>query len=423
MNELKFPDKFLFGTAVASYQVEGGIYNNDWTIWENKSNTVCVEPCNEACKHYEMINQDIELLKELGIKAFRFSIEWSRIEPTEGNYDIDAINHYVDKAKKLIANNITPIITFHHFTTPEWLYKKDSWLNPNADNYFDNYVEKLMEYLPNEIEYFNTINEPGIFAFFGYFSTNKFPPGIANETKFIKASENIMSAHKKALKTIKKYNQNAKVGMTHALQEWEDDDNNKLKKYLKHHLEDKFLDASIDDDFIGLQTYTIVRYPKNIFLKIFNSLLLNIGFIRKFILPRIIQIFAGRKGAITSETRTTKMGYEYRPEAVLYNLKRLNNIFPDKEIFITENGIATDNDDERIEFVTTVLQDVHRFQSEHNNVIGYLYWSLLDNFEWDLGYQMNFGLVEVDKETYERIPHKSASWFGNISSSNVLSIN
>ena len=422
MNELKFPDKFLFGTAVASYQVEGGIYNNDWTIWENKSNSVCVEPCNEACKHYELLDQDIELLKEFGIKAFRFSIEWSRIEPTEGNFDTDAINHYVEKAKKLIANNITPIITFHHFTTPEWLYKKDSWLNPNADNYFDNNVEKLMEYLPNEIEYFNTINEPGIFAFFGYFSTNKFPPGIANESKFIQASENIMSAHKKALKTIKKYNQNAKVGMTHALQEWEDDDNNKLKEYLKYHLEDKFLDASVDDDFIGLQTYTIVRYPKNIFLKIFNSLLLNIGFVRKFILPRIIQIFAGRNGAITSETRTTKMGYEYRPEAVLYNLRRLNKIFPDKEIFITENGIATDNDDERIEFVTTVLQDVHKFQAEHNNVIGYLYWSLLDNFEWDLGYQMNFGLVEVNKETYERIPHKSASWFGNISSSKVLSI-
>ena len=422
MNELKFPNKFLFGTAVASYQVEGGIYNNDWTIWENKSNSVCVEPCNEACKHYEMLDKDIELLKKLGIKAFRFSIEWSRVEPTEGNFDTDAINHYVEKANKLIARNIIPIITFHHFTTPEWLFKKDSWLNPDADEYFDNYVGKLMEYLPSDIEFFNTINEPGIFAFFGYFSTNKFPPGIANETKFIQASENIMSAHRKALKTIKKYNQNAKVGMTHALQEWEDDDKNKLKEYLKYHLEDKFLEASIDDDFIGLQTYTIVRYPKNIFLKFSNALLLNIGFIRKFILPRIIQIFAGRNGAITSETRTTKMGYEYRPEAVLYNLKRLKKIFPDKEIFITENGIATDNDDERIEFVTTVLKDVHKFVTEHNNVIGYLYWSLLDNFEWDLGYQMNFGLVEVNRETYERIPHKSASWFGNISSSNVLSI-
>ena len=422
MNELKFPNKFLFGTAVASYQVEGGIYNNDWTIWENKSNSVCVEPCNEACKHYEMLDQDIELLKKLEIKAFRFSIEWSRVEPTEGNFDTEAINHYVEKANKLIASNIIPIITFHHFTTPEWLFKKDSWLNPDADEYFDNYVGKLMEYLPSNIEFFNTINEPGIFAFFGYFSTNKFPPGIANETKFIQASENIMSAHKKALKTIKKYNQNAKVGMTHALQEWEDDDSNKLKEYLKYHLEDKFLEASVDDDFIGLQTYTIVRYPKSIFLKLSNSLLLNIGFIRKFILPRIIQIFAGRNGAITSETRTTKMGYEYRPEAVLYNLKRLKKIFPDKEIFITENGIATDNDDERIEFVTTVLKDVHKFVTEHNNVIGYLYWSLLDNFEWDLGYQMNFGLVEVNRETYERIPHKSASWFGNISSSNVLSI-
>ncbi len=422
MNELKFPSKFLFGTAVASYQVEGGIYNNDWTIWENKSNSVCVEPCNEACKHYEMLDQDIELLKKLGIRAFRFSIEWSRVEPTEGNFDNEAINHYVEKANKLIANNIIPIITFHHFTTPEWLFKKDSWLHPNADKYFDNYVGKLMEYLPSEIEFFNTINEPGIFAFFGYFSTNKFPPGIANETKFIQASENIMSAHKKALKTIKKFNQNAKVGMTHALQEWEDDDNNRLKEYLKYHLEDKFLEASVDDDFIGLQTYTIVRYPKNILLKFSNALLLNIGFIRKFILPRIIQIFAGRNGAITSETRTTKMGYEYRPDAVLYNLKRLKKNFPDKDVFITENGIATDNDEERIEFVTTVLKDVHKFQTEHNNVIGYLYWSLLDNFEWDLGYQMNFGLVEVDKVTYERIPHKSASWFGNISSSNVLSI-
>ncbi len=420
--KLNFPKNFLFGTAVASYQVEGGIYNNDWTIWENKSNSVCLEPCNEACKHYEMLEQDIKLLTDLGIKAFRFSIEWSRIEPTEGNYDTVAINHYVEKANKLIDNNITPIVTFHHFTTPEWLFHKGSWLNSNVDNYFDNYVKKLMEYLPNEIEFFNTINEPGIFAFFGYFSTNKFPPGMANETKFIQASENIMSAHKKALKTIKKYNQNAKVGMTHALQEWEDDDNNKLKEYLKYHLEDKFLDASIDDDFIGLQTYTVVRYPKSILLHLFNSLLLNIGFIRKFILPRIIQIFAGRNGVITKDTRTTKMGYEYRPEAVLYNLKRLKKIFPDKDIFITENGIATDNDDERIEFVTTVLKDVHKFQSEHNNVIGYLYWSLLDNFEWDLGYQMNFGLVEINKETYERVPHKSAFWFGNISSSNVLSI-
>ncbi len=117
MNELKFPDKFLFGTAVASYQVEGGIYNNDWTIWENKSNSVCVEPCNEACKHYEMLDQDIELLKELGIKAFRFSIEWSRIEPTEGNYDTDAINHYVEKAKKINCKqhySYNYFSSFHH---------------------------------------------------------------------------------------------------------------------------------------------------------------------------------------------------------------------------------------------------------------------------------------------------------------------
>ena len=99
----------------------------------------------------------------------------------------------------------------------------------------------------------------------------------------------------------------------------------------------------------------------------------------------------------------------------------MKKIFPNKEIFITENGIATDNDDERIEFVTTVLKDVHKFQEENKNIIGYLYWSLLDNFEWDLGYQMNFGLVEVNKNDYSRKPHKSAYWFGNISKTNNLS--
>ena len=137
--------------------------------------------------------------------------------------------------------------------------------------------------------------------------------------------------------------------------------------------------------------------------------------------PRILQIFAGRNGRIDKDTRTTKMGYEYRPQAVLYNIKRLHKLFPDKDIFITENGIATDDDNERIEFVSDVLNDLHRYIETNNKVIGYLYWSLLDNFEWDLGYQMNFGLVEIDKTTFERKPHNSAKWFGEISRTNIFS--
>ena len=421
MGKKTFPKKFIFGTAVASYQVEGGIYNNDWTIWENNKNSKCEEPCGEACKHYELVNEDINLLKNLGIKAFRFSIEWSRVQPEKNQYDQEAIKHYVDKTRKLIENNIEPIITFHHFTTPEWVFNEGSWANNKIVNYFNDYVDKMMQFLPKEIIYFNTINEPGIFTFFGYFSTNKFPPGIANEEIFKKASENVINAHKEALKTIKKHNNNSKVGMTHALQEWEDNDDKELKKYIKYNLEDKFLEASSNDDFIGLQTYTIVRIPKSILLNIFTPILLKINFVRIYILPRILQIFAGRNGRIDKDTRTTKMGYEYRPQAVLYNIKRLHKLFPDKDIFITENGIATDDDNERIEFVSDVLKDIHQYLDTNNKVIGYLYWSLLDNFEWDLGYQMNFGLVEVDKLTYERKPHKSANWFGEISSTNIFS--
>ena len=418
----KFPHNFIFGTAVASYQVEGGIYNNDWTIWENNKNSKCEEQCGEACKHYELIDTDINLLKTLGIKAFRFSIEWSRVEPSKNNFNEKEIKHYIDKTTKLLSENILPIITFHHFTTPQWVFEEGSWANKNVVGYFNNYVEKIMKSLPKEVHYFNTINEPGIFTFFGYFSTNKFPPGIADENIFFEASTNVIEAHKKARDTIKKYNPNAKVGMTHALQEWEDDDNKRIKQYLKYNLEDKFLEASKDDDFIGLQTYTIVRFPRSILLSIATPLLLDIPFIRRFILPRILQIFAGRNGRIDTNTRITKMGYEYRPEAVLYNIKRLNKFFDGKDIFITENGIATDNDEERIEFVSTVLNDIHNYLDTNKNVIGYLYWSLLDNFEWDLGYQMNFGLVEVDKETFERKPHKSAKWFGEISKNKEFDI-
>ena len=115
MTNKQFPEEFIFGTALASYQVEGGIYNNDWTHWENKIDSVCAEPCNDACKHYEYYKEDIELLVSLGIRAFRFSIEWSRVEPGEGKYNQEEIDYYVDKAKLLLENNIIPIITLINY--------------------------------------------------------------------------------------------------------------------------------------------------------------------------------------------------------------------------------------------------------------------------------------------------------------------
>ena len=154
MTNKQFPEEFIFGTALASYQVEGGIYNNDWTHWENKKDSVCAEPCNDACKHYEFYKEDIELLVSLGIRAFRFSIEWSRVEPEEGKYNQEEIDHYVDKAKLLLENNIIPIITFHHFTTPEWLMSDGLWASDKIVSAFVNYVNEMMKYLPKEITLF-----------------------------------------------------------------------------------------------------------------------------------------------------------------------------------------------------------------------------------------------------------------------------
>lgn len=422
MTNKQFPKEFIFGTAVASYQVEGGIYNNDWTHWENKKSTICAEPCNEACNHFKLLDEDIELLKTLGIKAFRFSIEWSRVEPKKGEFDNDAINHYVNKAKKLIQNNITPIVTFHHFTSPEWTMSEGVWASKNIVSWFTAYVDKMMQELPQEITYFNTINEPGIFSMFGYFSNQKFPPGIQNEKIFIKASDNIIKAHQESMKIIKSHNSNAKVAMTHALHEWNDSEQSVLKKYIRYHLEDKFLFASKDDDYIALQTYSIKQASPNPFFRGISWMLIKIPLLRNNLLPKFLDYFSGRNDYVTPGVRTTKMGYEYRPQAVKYNFHRIHSLYPDKDIFVTENGIATDDDEERIEFVKEVLSDVHAYNEEHGKIIGYLYWSLLDNFEWDLGYNMNFGLVEIDKNNFERKPHKSASWFGEISRTNNLSI-
>lgn len=421
MKNKQFPKDFIFGTALASYQVEGGIYNNDWTEWENRDNSICAEPCNEACKHYEYYKEDIELLIKLGIKAFRFSIEWSRVEPEEGNFNQVEIEHYVSKAKMLLDNEITPIITFHHFTTPEWLISEGLWASEKTKIAFVKYVDEMMQHLPKEVKLFNTINEPGIFSMFGYLSKLKFPPGIQNEKIFIRASNNIIAAHKESMKKIKEHNPDAKVGMTHALHEWDDDDKSTQKEYIKYHMEDKFLYASDEDDFIALQTYSIRRTNPNLLYKAISWIQIKIPILRIFIYPKFRDIFSGRHEYVPVGSRTTKMGYEYRPQAILYNLYRIHKVFPDKDIFITENGIATDDDNERIEFVTDVLNDVHDYLSEHGKVMGYLYWSVLDNFEWDLGYKMNFGLVEVDKKDYSRNPHESAYWYGNISKTNNLS--
>ena len=418
MTDYKFPKDFIFGTAVASYQVEGGIYNNDWTHWENKIDTVCAEPCNEACKHYEYLEEDINLLDKLGIKAFRFSMEWSRVQPNENNFNEAEIEYYVSKAKQLLSKNITPIITFHHFTTPDWLAKYGYWASSKTSDAFVEYVSKMMDHLPSEVVYYNTINEPGIFSMFGYFSKAKFPPGIRNEKIFMSASENIINAHKQSLKVIKRKNSRAKVGMTHALHEWDDKDKSVFNQYLKYHLEDKFFFASDKDDFIGLQTYSIKRTSPNLIYRSVAAFLIKIPFLRNKMFPVFLDTFSGRNDYVAKSVRKTKMGYEYRPEAIKYNLHRIHKKFPDKDIFITENGIATDNDDERIEFVKDVLKDVHEYKQGPDKIIGYLYWSLLDNFEWDLGYNMNFGLVEIDRKTFERKPHQSAHWFGEVSRTN-----
>ena len=393
-----FPDGFTWGTATAAHQVEGGNWNNDWWAWEHAEGTACVEPSGDACDHLWRYPQDIALLAELGFDNYRFSLEWSRIEPEDGEVSKAALDHYRRMIDTCHEHDLQAIVTYHHFTSPRWVTALGGWEEPVVAERFARYAETVTKALGDRIDRVCTINEPNIVATVGWL-LGAFPPGKRLDVEGRRRVNDVMvQAHRGAVQAVRDVRADLPVGVTLSMTDYQavpaDDDAAVAKRdQIRRSMEDVFLDATGGDDFIGVQTYSRER--------------------------------VGPTGNIGPEegVQVLDMGYEYWPDALEATIRRAwSYTRGEVPLIVTENGIGTTKDEERIAYVRTALEGVLRCLDDGIDVRGYTCWSLLDNFEWAFGYVPQFGLVSVDRETQERTPKPSARWLGQIARANALPV-
>jgi beta-glucosidase len=380
-----FPEGFLWGTATASYQVEGGIENNDWAEAARQGR---VPVCGKATDHYNRYEEDFDIAKSLGHNTHRLSIEWSRIEPEEGKFDEREVEHYRKVLRALKARGLEPFVTLWHFTLPVWFSKKGGFLNKRSVQTFSRYCTYVLEKLGSEAQFWITINEPLVWASGGHLQ-GRWPPFRKNPLEYFLVQKRMAKAHRNIYIFAKKIFPKLAVGVAQNEFSFEHDGRvqNSLKASVMRWLwNDRFLNAiESHQDFVGLNFYRTWR-------------------------------FTGDK-SLTSQD-FTDMGWGIDPGGiyqVLLGLKKYK-----KPVYITENGLADASDSKRADFIRAHLKYIKMAIDEGVDVRGYFYWSLLDNYEWAFGFKERFGLVEVDYETMERKIRPSAYTYQKIIKDNGI---
>jgi beta-glucosidase len=386
-----FPGGFTWGTATAAHQIEGGNVNNDWWAFEHAPDTVCPEPSGDACDSWERWEEDADLVAGLGLDHYRFSVEWSRIEPADGEFSQAALAHYRRQCEGLRARGIDPVVTFHHFTTPRWLTDQGGWESSMVIERFARFCTVVATALGGVMSRACTINEPNIVATMGWHA-GMFPPGKNDVALSRRVAGHFVDAHRAAVGAIRAAAPGIPVGLTLSMTDYQATHGGEEKlESIRHHAEDVFLEATKGDDFLGVQTYT-----------------------RQLIGP---QGWAGYEDGVP----VLDMGYEFYPAALGNCLRRAWD-YTDGAVplLVTENGIGTTDDEQRIDYVRQALSGVLDAIDEGIDVRGYTYWSLLDNFEWALGYRPRFGIVGVDRSTFARTAKASAAWLAAVAAANAL---
>ena len=407
---MSFPDGFVWGVATAAHQVEGGCTNN-WSAWENSTddnNNPRIhndEKSGIACDHWNRYQDDIQLIKDLGVTSYRFSIEWSKVEPEEGQFDSTALEHYKDVCIALKESGITPVVTLHHFTHPIWFEEKGAFENKENLSYFVRYSERVFDTLKDYVGLWCTINEPAVYTYQGYFN-GVWPPGKIDPQLAGKVLKNLLEGHVRIYKALKsrKGGAGAQIGIVKNIfpfdpyNRWNPMDwmvtrildnvfNNVALEFLSSgsynysiptmaKVEYENPDAVGTLDFIGMNNYSHQRINSHLNPNQFFT----------------IEFYPHEP--------MTDMNYPIYPEAIYRSIKRVSEL--GVPIFITENGIADAKDDKRALYIDRYIRAVARSIQEGFDVRGYFYWSLMDNFEWSEGYDMKFGLYKVNFQTQER---------------------
>jgi beta-glucosidase len=388
----RFPDGFTWGTATAAHQIEGGNANNDWWAFEHDPDSAATEPSGDACDSYHRWRDDADIVASLGFDNYRFSLEWSRIEPAPGEYSMAALDHYARVCEGLKERGVDPVVTFHHFTNPMWLAERGGWEQAETADRFAAYVEVAAARLDGLMARACTINEPNIVAFCGWL-LGVFPPGKAEGHESYDAVATVFEdGHRKAVQAVRAASPGTPVGITLSTTEWQAVPGGESRMERERaEMEDRFLAVTDGDDFIGVQTYTRTR--------------------------------VGEHGVLGPEEGVPAliMGYEYWPQSLEATLRRVWDQTGGRiPLVVTENGIGTFDDTERIRYLHEALEGVLRALADGVDVRGYTCWSLLDNFEWAFGYGPHFGLVEVDRTTFRRTPKPSAHWLSGVIADGAL---
>jgi beta-glucosidase len=417
--DLTFPSGFLWGAATAGHQVEGDNRNSDWWAWEQRPGTPVAEPSGAACEHFTRYPQDIALLADAGLNTYRYSVEWSRIEPAEGSFDSAALDHYRAMTQTVVDAGVFPMVTLNHFTVPQWFAARGGWTATDAAALFGRYCEQVVRAIGGMVPWWCTINEPGNVAVGGYLGALGWPPGTRTYDDWKRAARGLTEGHRRALAVVKSLHPTAKVGATHGMIEWLPSPAARpAVEQVRRLFEDAFLEVCGDDDYLGVQSYTRLPIPIPAPLGPVVRTAMAAAPVRERVLPLLLRKATSNFGEVPAAggdgIRRTQMGYEFWPEAIAATLRRAASFFPGKDLVVTEHGIATADDAERVEFVTRGLAAVRQVMDEGLPVRGYVYWSLLDNFEWTLGFRPTFGLISVDRGTQERTVHPSLRFLGDM---------
>lgn len=424
MTTLDFPAGFLWGAATSAHQVEGDNDNSDWWDWELALGTPCKAPSGKACEHYTRYPSDIALLASLGLNTYRFSVEWARIEPSEGVFDADALDHYRRVLDCVLANGLVPMVTLNHFTLPRWVAAEGGWTWKRTPELFDRYCRRVIEALGDKVPWYCTINEPTAMSSGAYLSDWGFPPRVVDVRKWRTAIDLLIDAHKRSVASIHELRPGAKAGLAAFTVEHVTNAGGKpATEYALRMNQDVFLEATNDDDFIAIQTYT----RHHLYLPRIAAPLTKAALAFRPIEDRVARLVLNLKThapgtQVLPGQRVTQMGWEYRPEALAAVVRRIAKLCPGKDMVVTENGVATLDDTERVEFITRALAALHEAMAEGAPVRGYIHWSLMDNFEWAHGYGPKFGLIGVDFKTQERTVRPSGRYLGEIAKSGRLEV-
>ncbi len=378
----KFPKSFYWGAATASYQIEGGIENCDWAQAGRDGK---VPEAGKACDHYNRYEEDFDLAKELGHNSTRISIEWARIEPEEGKFDQKEIEHYKKVLQYILAKDMTPFVTLWHFTLPQWFADKGGFENPEAPEYFARYCEYVVGELRDECRHWATMNEPVVFASNGFLRGN-WPPFKKQYRTYERVFRNLAKAHILAYKKTKDLDIGCEVGI--------------VKDNIYFHANWN----PFNKIAAAFMNWWWNRRFLNKIYGYFDSIGLNYYFHKKF--------------GDTAKYEKSDMGWDIYPEGLYHTLRELKPY--NRPIFVAEAGIADEHDKYRATYIKDLVHWTGVALERGANVRGFLYWSLLDNFEWALGFEKRFGLIEVDYKTQKRTVRKSALEYKKICKNNGL---